>query len=84
MKNWKDMTLDDKVDYCQTVECIECKYLSECFKEFGGVYSPYFVQQARKIDNDCLHDKDGFCEILSDDTAKQPCIEGPCPHYQEE
>lgn len=25
----------------------------------------------------CIHDK-GYCEILSDNEVKQPCIEGPC------
>ena len=31
--------------------------------------------------NDCIHDKDGVCERLSDKETKQPCIESPCPHY---
>jgi hypothetical protein len=25
----------------------------------------------------CIHNK-GYCEILSDNEVKQPCIEGPC------
>lgn len=28
---------------------------------------------------DCIHNINGICEILSDETINQPCIESPCP-----
>lgn len=53
MKKWEEMTLDEKVEFCQNkYDCIDCEYIGECYQEFGGVYSPYFVQQVRKVDED--------------------------------
>ncbi len=28
---------------------------------------------------DCIHNINGICEKLSDDTVQQPCIVSPCP-----
>lgn len=32
---------------------------------------------------DCLHNVNGVCEFFSDETVKQPCIESPCPYYED-
>ena len=26
----------------------------------------------------CIHNKNGICELYSDETVQQPCIESPC------
>ena len=32
---------------------------------------------------ECIYNIDGICEIFSDKTVKQPCIEGPCKDFKE-